>query len=423
MLRSSLGFHTIKLFMVVSREVSELLLRAFKAFSKATGGLHIYPEDGPIRYKLEYIGGKYVRKVDETARTYRIVYYHYDVGLEWKLRFCNWSRDFQTYIVEAKINPKVLGGVTDYITAATIVDIDAAEAAFNREAEKISPLLSQFSDYAPNRIDYCLNGDLRKLGYPCTPEQMMILAKRADIPPKYAEWTRYCPISHRHKSDPASYYLKSKSVNISFYSKYMELKKRSDERVKKGLAPIPGHVLEAALNVMRFEVQCKYPKVHNMSRRVLSQKEYDFEESWETIQHGYNSCDALKDLLADDMCKKVIDYYYKRVFVGGSYYTLKDAKELVKSHEFRTTKAERMLDTLERVNQQRSISRARASLSILSTDFGISLNELADIGINPVTLPKEFGIKSMPNLLDAHNGTFAATDGIPALTDTPSFFI
>jgi hypothetical protein len=58
------------------------------------------------------------------------------------------------------------------------------------------------------------------------------------------------------------------------------------------------------------------------------------------MQHGYNLRDALRDLLSDEMCRKVIDYYFKRVFLGGRYYTLKEAKEMVAAHNFRSSKEE-----------------------------------------------------------------------------------
>ena len=49
------------------------------------------------------------------------------------------------------------------------------------------------------------------------------------------------------------------------------------------------------------------------------------------------------------------------------------------------------------------IAKAKAGLYGKDLDdFRRSLRELADLGINPVTIPEEWGITYIPNLLDAY---------------------
>jgi len=52
-----------------------------------------------------------------------------------------------------KINPKLLAGIIDYITAANEDYVKLAEERFNIEARKISPILGKFSGYKMKRID------------------------------------------------------------------------------------------------------------------------------------------------------------------------------------------------------------------------------------------------------------------------------
>ena len=54
-----------------------------------------------------------------------------------------------------------MGGLHDYLTAATYDDRNAVIANFNLAAKRISPVLENFSSYKIDRIDYCINFDLR----------------------------------------------------------------------------------------------------------------------------------------------------------------------------------------------------------------------------------------------------------------------
>lgn len=134
----------------------------------------------------------------------------------------------------------------DYITAATYQDMKIAVANFNHIIANISPLQKSFDCYELKRIDYCINFDLSELAPDCSPELIMNLIRRSNIPSYYNEWTKYDSTSHRSKSKPSSFYLVSKSVNINCYSKYMQLQERSLENEDKGYPPIPQSTLDAA---------------------------------------------------------------------------------------------------------------------------------------------------------------------------------
>lgn len=177
-------------------------------------------------------------------------------GMKWLICENVYLGEFRTCvtIINVEINPKMLGGVHDYITAATYGDMEAAITNFNLILKKISPFLGIFDNYSIKRVDYGINFALDELAPECTAEQMMDLIKRSDIPTSYKEWMKYDDTAHRMKSRPSSFYLMNNSVHINCYSKYMKLKKQNQENMKNGYPPIAQATMEAARDIIRFEV-------------------------------------------------------------------------------------------------------------------------------------------------------------------------
>ena len=99
--------------------------------------------------------------------------------------------------------------------------------------------------------------------------------------------------------------------------------------------------------------------------------------------------------------------------MDGDYYTLQGAKKKIKSLTKYRSREERLIETLTLVNDCHGIHNARQKL-MKSTDdpiekqkilrnFSLSLYELAEMGINPITIPErkaiEYKINHIPNLL------------------------
>ncbi len=229
--RSSLGFHTLTLTMLLDEKEARQLMYHFKVYSRDTGLIKIYPVNGNsinLKYKTESDGTQKTSIVRN--KNFKVDYYREDIGIEWLIRYNNGNREFKSYSVDVTINPKILGGVKDYITAATIEDMENAISNFNLEAKKISPLLRTFYHFKLSRVDYCINFSLNELAPMCTPERIMALIRRSDIPPDYKEWMTYSDTAHCMKGKPGSFYLTSHSVNINCYSKHVERLECSLER-------------------------------------------------------------------------------------------------------------------------------------------------------------------------------------------------
>lgn len=374
MLRSSLGFHTLMLLLQLERKEISQLIKHFKKYSHDTGLLQMYISDGK-KYS-EYTG-----KI-----SLHIKYNGVDRGIKWVIKRNSQQLAFKSYIIEATINPKILAGISDYITAATYDDMNGAIDKFNTISQEISPLLGVFDCYTIKRIDYCINFSVNELAPGCTPEQIMALIRRADVPPHYTEWDKYNDMAHRTKSSPNSFYLKTSSVVINCYSKYTKLQEQTQKNEERGYPPIPQTTLDAAKDIIRFEVQCKYHKIYDLSRKVEASGDHDVNK--------------YKSLLAQVACVNIINDYFNKAIEKGDWHTLHDAIRIIESKHFNRQKEKRLIDALYLVNTYRSIAKAKAIYQDDELDaFKRTLKDLSNLNINPVTIPKWWGIKHIPNLL------------------------
>jgi len=401
MLRSSLGFHTMTLSLFLIGNEIKQLIKDFMEYAKNTGLLIMYRKNENKGYiKYHYSEDLFLIPTD-----IKIYYKGKDKGIKWTIRNDNWFYNI-VYDVEVTINPKILAGINDYLTAATYNDLKVAITNFNHECKKISPLLKHFEDYNIKRIDYCVNFCLDEFVPECTPDLIMNLIKRSNIPSRYKEWTTYDSISHRTKSKPSSFYLVSRSVNINCYSKYMQLQERSRENMENGYPPVPQYI-DAAYNTIRFEVQCKPHKTYRLSTKTEKPE-----------NKGYNQYESL---LSPICCAKVVSDYYNRTIGEGDWYTLQEAIAKIKSHHFNIQKERRLVSALHLVNQCRSIVKAKETYQDSElTVFTRTLHELSDLHINPVTIPKDWDVKHIPNLLQCYfNKHLEICSTIEALATAP----
>lgn len=374
MLRSSLGFHTLTLFLHLERKETSQLIKHFKKYSHDTGLLQMYISDGK-KYS-EYTG----------KLRLHIKYNGVDRGIKWVIKRNSQHIDFKSYIIEATINPKILAGISDYITAATYDDMEGAITKFDTISQEISPLLGVFDCYTIKRIDYCINFSVDELAPGCAPEQIMALIRRADVPHHYTEWDEYNDIAHRTKNNPNSFYLKTSSVVINCYSKYAKLQERTQQNEEQGYPPIPQTTLDAAKDIIRFEVQCKYHKTYDLSRKGEAS--------------GDRNVNKYKSLLTHTACVDIINEFFNKAIGKGDWHTLHDAIHIIESKHFNKQKEKRLIDALRFVNECRSLAKAKSALKGDELKkFKKTLKDLSCLNINPVTVPKWWGIKHIPNLL------------------------
>lgn len=367
---SSLGFHTITLSLPLFIQKALQLIKDCKEYSRKFHNIQIYSDKN---------GNEIIK------------FYPKDKGINWLLQYNVWLDGASTFvdILKVTINPKILSGIYDYINAATYNDMDVAIANFNLISKQISPILGSFDNYQITRIDYCINFDLDELVPGCNHELIMNLIKRADVPPQYKEWKYYDAAAHRMKSPPGSFYLTNQSVHINCYSKYMKLQEQSFKSVERGYSPISQSDLDTAKNIIRFEVQCKYHKTYTLSE--LAKKS------------GNKECNKYKSLLTNDICNDVIFYYFKKTIKSGDWYSFRDAVRKIERLEFNCQKERRLIDALSFIAQCRSLAKAKESFKDDELKiFKKTITDLSGLGINPVTIPRDWGIRHIPNLLNAY---------------------
>ena len=382
MQNTSLGFHTFAFFQKANSEEFSLLTGDFIKYANNNSEMKRFP----IENQKGKIGWKYV--------------YENSIGIQWLLLSRNLNAGFTVQGVMAIINPKVMIE-GNYIRAAQASDLAIVEEIFNKEAAKISPILSSFGASSLNRADPCLNIDLKELGLPCSSKQMMELIKRADIPKHYKERKTYNEKLHRKTTDKNSFYLESKSTVINFYRKYPQQTIKHPNYLHR----------EDSVHVIRLEVQCKYAKLYALSKENRHKsKFYEFtndisvEDIYERIfDDNRNPSIPLDVILSDEISEEIVSKHFYKIVRKGDYFTLDGARDIVESYNFRRDKEERLIYALEQVSKARGIADAKSKMSGLDLDdFKRSLRDLDDILVNPVTIPRGWNIKYIPNLLRAY---------------------
>lgn len=113
-----------------------------------------------------------------------------------------------------------------------------------------------------------------------------------------------------------------------------------------------------------------------------------------------NRSEIMDMILSDERCDEEITKYFNKVIKTGDYYTFAAARKIIMEKTSRWEKTDRLIQTLDLVRHYGGISKVKRTLQGKKLeDFRRSLRELAELGINPVTIPGEWGIENIPNLL------------------------
>ena len=383
---TSMGYHTFAFFQKTDEEEYQVLENDFIGYMQRTKKLKRSPVQNKDKIQ---IGWQYTYKDDK------------EKGIHWLMLSSKAKNNYVTRGVLAVINQEALIE-NNYIRAAKDDDLKEVEEIYNRETEKISKIFLKFGSCSLNRVDPCLNIDLKELGIPCTPEQMMKLIKRGNIPRHYEERKEcYDSKQRRMVSDKNSFYLESKSSVINFYWKYAKQGKKHPNYSKR----------ESSRNVIRLEVECKYLKLYALVKnRNLESKYYESDEGlspdemYMRMHMGvHNPVIPIDVVLSANIYEPIIRKSIYKILRKGNYFTLDIARDIVESYHFRSSKEERMIEVLESVNESHGIAKAKSKLRENEfRRFNKALKELDNILVNPVTIPRRWDVKHIPNLLRAY---------------------
>lgn len=242
--------------------------------------------------------------------------------------------------------------------------------------ESISSELPQSDRWFVSRIDYTINLTSEYV------KECVALAKKGKDPYRYND-----PVNK-----PGSSYRKSKSVILNYYDKFDHISK------KIGTDSFDAYLLEEAQNIYRIEVQCLN---HNKLRHI--RKKFD-------LPRESNLYDYLLPVIAE----WTFLFYYDSVIGRADYHSLAKAIKIVEETEWSKRRKENIKNWLKLIAQAKSISKARqqfvngTTLGHTKTVVKGNLNTFRnyekacrDIGVNPVTIPKDWGISYIPNPIES----------------------
>jgi hypothetical protein len=396
---TSMGYHTFSLFRKLTVSEGAALLDAFKKYGKRTGIIRVRPlwMDDTDHYSDEFL-----EKIKSRSQYHIVEYTAGNVGLRWLLRLSSSSPGFISHSlgrgdvdrpcsIKATINPKLFTGERDYLTAANTNHLPDVETRFNLEAAKISPILGRFADYEFNRIDYCINFALRELGIDCDPLLIMELLQRSNLPKHFYRKYVYgedlplngkaAGIASLPAGDPDrnKFILTSNSININCYYKY--------DQLRENFPDCPD--IRASGDIIRFEIQCLYPKAYYMSKALKG-------------RDGFT--DLFSEMLSDDTSAGIVCNYFDKIIMQGDYYSMDEAVKKIQASHFTSKVGNRLIAVLKEIEVRGGIANAKIGITKPEAreDFRRSLRDLAKLRINPVVIPDRYGIDHIPNLLDAY---------------------
>lgn len=266
----------------------------------------------------------------------------------------------------AIINPAILLGSNSWVEITSFADVENLIHAFDREMMRISLDVGSLRDWIPVRVDYCVNIDPDRLGVYGETRY----GGRCVVPPELLMWLiRRSRVHWKYKWDDESLagnnmFLMNDSVHVNIYCKGEELKRNH-----------PDKWMDEYDRVLRVEIQLLEPKMFEM------RKSY---EDW-------------TDMLRDDICLGIVGRYLRRICGTGNWYSLAQAKKIVKTQHFHKNKEDYLMYLLLVVARD-GFEGFRMKLSGRQEEkLYRGVRVLEGIGVNIVTIPAARGIRKIVN--------------------------
>ncbi|TBL80874.1 hypothetical protein [Paenibacillus thalictri] len=296
------------------------------------------------------------------------------------------------HAIEIRLNPKALIQKREYVKVAKASEFpqicDRFKEALKplQERVELSPLqlfykLNAIDEYQVKRIDYCIN--IRTVLH----EAYMELISRADIPAHFYLVTELDKKSGRQVAYKNSFYIQTKghSVGVNIYNKEYQMQSEFADYER----------LEDANQIIRIEIQCLNGKTNSLKQKL----------GWR-----YRDC---HHFMNEELSRKLIYDYYEKTVGFEDYYTLEEAKRMIQGNtQYKSKTINKMIEVLLLINQKRSIHKAKMAYSEDATElkrveaFNALIKKIKKSGINPVTIPVNWGYRHIPNLVEEMDKEF-----------------
>lgn len=117
-------------------------------------------------------------------------------------------------------------------------------------------------------------------------------------------------------------------------------------------------------------------------------------------ESGNSEYNKYKSLLSNEVCIEMVADYFQKTIQRGDWYALQEAIRMVERENYNCQKEKRLINALKLVSQCRSFAMAKTAYQEEDLKaFKRTISDLACLNINPVTIPREWGIRHIPNLL------------------------
>lgn len=290
--------------------------------------------------------------------------------------------------IEIRLNPKVLLNPNMLIQSTTVDEVPLIAARFNEQLQIIfggfHRYLPSFNQWICKRIDYCADVITEHVS------DYIRLFQRAKVPNRHFE--------AKNKLEGSAYAMCS-SMTLNFYNKQDELIKR---RTVRNDTRITDEHIRAAEGILRVEVQCERNKTNYMKQR-----------------EGFsNKC--VEHFLDPRLAKETILNYYDKTIGSGDFYSLYEARKIINRARIRQDSKQALYETLDLVSQVRRMDAARKQymegvilegkgpLQGSGETFDRNVKKLRSLGINPVTIPRSWGIHHLPSIRALITGSFCS---------------
>ena len=280
------------------------------------------------------------------------------------------SKQYSVYYCKAVVNLEKLIQGQPTMQAHTITEDtkNQIEEKFKTCIASVLPYRTNIDNWKLTRIDFAID-----IKTPFVKEYIKLL-QRGDRP-------RQTTIDNntQHKSSLTKTHY-ANSVRYTNGSITLNIYDKQEERKIKGY---PQEILKEAKNTLRVELQCK-------ERKLLSLKK----------TKNISKINLSSFLFKENEVKTLILKYIKQIAGTDDYYNYNLFVAKIKISELKGSK-EKLFEVAREINTNKSVWKARAKGKI--KNFATYKSLFYKIGLNPVYIPRDWGIEKLPSLFTLIN--------------------
>jgi len=301
--------------------------------------------------------------------------------------------EFVGYFLRARVNMKRLIDSENRVALFQLIDYKSVKEGFREKVSRIIdptkyPFLCDIERWDVRRIDYCIQFKVPDVA------QYIKLMQKGNKPirglfkiPYSKEMAKDKKIKVddelRKTHRKGSVYFTSRSMNINFYDKQLEMKS------EKNIGRYSDDQINDAENMLRIEVQCLKFKLTHIRRKF----------------HISDKC--IKHYLDVEIAKDVLITKYDEIAGKGDYLKKKGILATIEGCKAKRATKVRLVEAVEKANngtRKTGVWKARLKLERdegkgAAKKFGERINYLNKVlGVNPIALSENYKLDKLPSL-------------------------